>query len=116
LVAFGIYWQNWLEAVDALAARYQLLQAALDFAPDQISVKDPQGRYLLVNRTMRELLREEGRSDDVIGKRAEEVYAPEAAAAVRDADEMVVREKRAINLTIRRSDTPDNERWDLTTK
>lgn len=116
LVAFMLYVQRWFDTIEELAARYELLQAALDFAPDLIAVKDPHGRYLLVNRTMREALLREGRNADAVGKHTEEIFPPSTATPIVATDQIVLQEKRIVTSTERWVDRAGVERWDLTTK
>lgn len=116
LLAFILYIQRWFYAVEAMIARYELLQAALDFAPDLVAVKDPHGRYLLVNRTMREALQRDGRTPNAIGKQANEIFPPTVAGSIMTSDEIVVREKRVVSNTEQWRDYAGEVRWDLTTK
>lgn len=116
IVIFLFYLQKWLDEVETLIARYELLQAALDFAPDYIAVKAPDGRYLLINRTMRDALVREGRTADPVGKRAEDIFPPHAAGSIMTSDQVVIREKRTVSSTERWLDIHGTERWDLTTK
>jgi diguanylate cyclase (GGDEF)-like protein/PAS domain S-box-containing protein len=116
LMAFILYVQRWFHAVEAMIARYELLQAALDFAPDLIAVKDPDGRYLLVNRTMREALQRDGHPPDAVGKSADQIFPPATAGSIMTNDQIVIREKRVVTSTERWYNRAGEERWDLTTK
>ncbi len=116
VVVFMFYMQKWLDDVEALVARYELVQAALDFAPDLIAVKDPEGRYILVNRTMREALMREGYPTDAIGKRAADIFPAHTAGTIVSGDQWVLQEKNSRLTTERWVDRTGTERWDLTSK
>jgi diguanylate cyclase (GGDEF)-like protein/PAS domain S-box-containing protein len=116
LVVFILYVQRWFDSIDNLIARYELLQAALDFAPDLIAVKDPHGRYLLVNRTMREALQREGRTTEAVGKHTHEIFPSDTATSIITTDQQVLQEKRVVTSTERWVDRSGTVRWDSTTK
>jgi len=72
----------------------QRLQAILDHSPAAIYVKDIEGRYLLANRRVDQLL---GRtSDEVIGKTDHDLVAPRLADMYRENDRRVIAERRAL--------------------
>jgi two-component system, sensor histidine kinase and response regulator len=72
----------------ALCESEARLQAILAHSPIPIFLKDPDGRYLLVNKECERPLRtsEEG----ILGKKAHEVFPPEQAATARDHDVLVL--------------------------
>ena len=65
------------------------LQAILDYTTTTISVKDRDGRYLLVNDEWRRAMSQVG--TDVIGRTDDELFRPEIAAAIRVTDLEVLR-------------------------
>ncbi|HWK26813.1 MAG TPA: response regulator [Solirubrobacter sp.] len=67
-----------------LAVQTERLQAILDHATTTISVKDRDGRYLLVNDTWRHATGLAG--TDVIGRTDDELFPPEIAAGIRLTD------------------------------
>ena len=80
----------------ALAAREEdlgvqtaRLQAILDYTTTTISVKDRDGRYLLVNDEWRRAMSQVG--VDVIGHTDDELFPPDVAAAIRVTDLEVLR-------------------------
>jgi PAS domain S-box-containing protein len=71
------------------------LRAIIDHAPANISLKDSEARYVLVNRRHME---QYGTTNDRIrGKRTHEVFEPEYAEVIEDLDRMVLESKRAVN-------------------
>jgi PAS domain S-box-containing protein len=66
-----------LEARRVATAR---LQGILDHTPATVSMRDPDGRYLLVNRQWEAVLGVS--AEDVIGRTAAEVFPPEMAADI----------------------------------
>jgi PAS domain S-box-containing protein len=72
------------------------LRAVLDNTPAAIFLKDPDGRYLLVNRAFERL---HGRpADELIGKLDREVLAPEVAERMRVDDLRVMSEREPMEL------------------
>ena len=69
------------------------LQQVLDNSNALIFAKDPQGRYLFVNREFERIARR--RAAEVIGHTDEEVFAPEVATRFRYNDLRVLHERRA---------------------
>jgi PAS domain S-box-containing protein len=69
------------------------LQQVLDNSSALIFAKDPQGRYLFVNREFERIARR--RAAEVIGHTDEEVFPPEVATRFRYNDLRVLHEKRA---------------------
>ena len=92
-------------AVNALAKQCALRQALIDASPDQLSVKDKDGAFVVANKA---LASDRGRenSGDMIGLTDFDVHAPEAAE-----------NSRAIERDIVRSGQPAIGRWNwLTTR
>jgi len=72
-------------AEEAMHEGQQLLQAIIDHSSTIILVKDLKGRYLLVNRRLREL---RGLDEEALrGKTDHELYAPELADLMRASDQ-----------------------------
>jgi diguanylate cyclase (GGDEF)-like protein/PAS domain S-box-containing protein len=71
-----------------------LLQGVIEGTSDVVFVKDLEGRYLMMNGAGREYL---GRAlEDIIGRTDDELYEPELAASIKDADRRVLRSGEAI--------------------
>src|SRR3954451_5523514 len=84
------------ELVVLRAADPRALRAVLDNTPAAIFLKDPDGRYLLVNRAFERL---HGRpATDIVGKLDREVLAPEVAERMRIDDLRVMSERDPIEL------------------
>src|SRR5205085_1882147 len=66
---------------DDLSVQTDRLQSILDYTTTTISVKDRDGRYLLVNGEWRRAMGQVGA--DVIGCTDDDLFAPEIAAAIR---------------------------------
>jgi PAS domain S-box-containing protein len=83
------------EAEEATKLEHHLLRTIVDLLPESIYIKDTERRKTLTNRTD---LRFMGFVDekDVLGKRDEEIYAPETAAQFRKADEQVLFDGKGI--------------------
>lgn len=91
----------------------QLLNTIADSSNEAISAKDLHGRYLLFSR---ESLRDSGKSlEEVIGRRDEEIFAPEVAAEIRRQDQSVLNLGHPVTFE-ERLVTADGERTLLTTK
>ncbi|WP_052518077.1 ATP-binding protein [Archangium violaceum] len=74
-------------------------RAILDASPAVIYVKDPQGRYLLVNKAYESFMRRT--REDILGKTDEQIYNPEnpeVAEAFRRNDVEVLRRKTAMEM------------------
>jgi two-component system cell cycle sensor histidine kinase/response regulator CckA len=76
------------QAEEALQKNQQLLNAIVDNSPMAIQVKDLEGRYLLVNRTIEELFG--FRRREAIGRTPHEVYPPQLA------DEFLAADRNAL--------------------
>jgi two-component system sensor histidine kinase/response regulator len=74
---------------EALRVQSDRLRGILDHTTTTISVKDREGRYLLVNERWCEVMHR--RSADVIGRTDDEVFPAEQAAAIRATDLDVLR-------------------------
>ena len=76
------------EAEQKLRENQSWLQAILDNTTSLIYIKDPQGRYIMVNRRFQEVIGI--KDEDVVGKTDEAISTPEAADHYRTLDEYVV--------------------------
>src|SRR3954447_15064316 len=76
-----------------LSVQTDRLQAILDYTTTTISVKDRDGRYLLVNDEWRRAMGQVG--TDVISRTDDEVFSPEIAAAIRVTDLDILRSGEA---------------------
>ena len=74
---------------DDLRVQTDRLQAILDHTTTTISVKDRDGRYLLVNDEWRRAMGQVG--VDVIGRTDDELFPPDIAAAIRVTDLEILR-------------------------
>ncbi|MFQ5783771.1 MAG: response regulator [Alphaproteobacteria bacterium] len=82
------------EATAALRESEARIRAILDYSPAKIHVKDPQGRYILVNRRSAILFgvtEEEAR-----GKTSQDIFPDKAADAFEEHDQAVLETGRAI--------------------
>src|SRR5215218_4320246 len=70
------------------------LQQVLDNTSALVFAKDGQGRYIFINRRFEQLCGH--RSNEIIGRRDEEIFSPELASRFRHNDLRVLREQRAI--------------------
>ena len=70
------------------------LQQVLDNTSALVFAKDAQGRYLFINRRFEQLCGHG--SDEILGRRDEEIFSPELASRFRHNDLRVLREQRAI--------------------
>ena len=70
------------------------LRAIIDHAPANISLKDSEARYVLVNR--RHVEQYGATNDRVLGKRTREVFPREHAELIEDLDRVVLENKRAV--------------------
>ncbi len=81
-------------AEDALHTSQHLLQAIADNSTAVIYVKDLDGRYLFVNRVLKELL--DLPSEGLLGKNDEELLDPATGAVIRGFDEQVLAGTKAL--------------------
>lgn len=72
------------------------LQSILDNSTSLIYIKDPLGRYVMVNRRFREVL--EAQEHKVIGHTDADFSSPDAAARYRTLDEQVVRTGKSLEI------------------
>ncbi len=72
------------------------LQTILEHTPAVISLKDAAGRHVLVNRAFQQIFAVS--AADVVGRTAEELFAPASAAAVRESDEVVMRTNASLEV------------------
>jgi len=70
------------------------LRAIIDHAPANISLKDSEARYVLVNR--RHVEQYGVTNDQVLGKRTREVFPRDHAEIIEDLDRVVIENKRAV--------------------
>jgi PAS domain S-box-containing protein len=77
-------------AEEALREKEALLQGILDHSPVGITVKDLDGRVVLVNRVVPERLRVS--PDEIIGKTAADLFAPDIAHSIQHDDERILAE------------------------
>jgi len=80
----------WAEMAEGSA----MLRAVLDNAPALISLRDPQGRFILVNRRYEEVL--QVREADLLGRTLEDVFEASRADELRIDDGPVLREGRPV--------------------
>jgi PAS domain S-box-containing protein len=71
-------------AEDAARATLKMLQSIIDNSPATIYVKDPDGRYLMINREFERILRR--KRQDIVGKTDADFMPAEHAERYRDAD------------------------------
>ncbi|WP_437815281.1 AAA family ATPase [Sorangium sp. So ce1078] len=75
-------------AEQALKSNQQMLQAIIDNSAASIYLKDHQGRHLLVNRHVSNILRL--RPEQILGKTVADLFAAPLAAAIEDHDRRVL--------------------------
>lgn len=83
-------------AQEALRVEQARLQSILEHAPAAIWVKDTEGNVVLANRRLADALG--ARFEDLIGRRSEELLPSDVAAQHRAHDQLVVRERRPIEV------------------
>jgi diguanylate cyclase (GGDEF)-like protein/PAS domain S-box-containing protein len=86
---------DYRQAEIALREQQALLQAFLDHAPAVISFKDREGRYVMVNRRYREILRN-GAGTEVIGRTLEAFAPTQTAAAISSQDQVVLQTSQPV--------------------
>ncbi|MDC3957437.1 PAS domain-containing protein [Polyangium jinanense] len=74
--------------------RRRLLHAIIDHSPSVVFVKDPEGRYLLLNRHAERLYRKPRK--ELLGRTDADFFPPEAVRAMRERDEEAVRRDEPI--------------------
>lgn len=84
-----------------------LLNAVMEGTPDAVYVKDLNGRYLMANATICKIL--ERSLEEVLGKKADELFPPETARVIQHTDAMVLKNGKPIQteqkITISNSDS-----------
>ena len=80
-------------AEEALRESESRFQAFLDNSPNLIFIKDPQGRYLLVNKEFERVLAR--KEEAILGRGDEQLFPPEQAAAFRANDRRVLETGKA---------------------
>lgn len=75
-------------AEEALREMQQRLQAVLDNSPNMIYLKDPDGRFVMVNHRLADLLERPAR--EIVGKTVYDVYPPHIADAFAEGDRIVL--------------------------
>lgn len=81
-------------AEDSLREANSLLHGVVEGSGDTVFVKDPEGRYLLVNSAGAEVM---GRAaEDAVGRTAGDVYGPEAAERLERHDREVVEKAESL--------------------
>ncbi len=75
-------------AENTLRETQRRLQAILDNSPNLIYLKDLEGRFVMVNRQLADLL--ERPVEDILGKTVHDMYPPEAASSFAEADRVVL--------------------------
>ncbi|NJP06061.1 MAG: PAS domain S-box protein [Chloroflexaceae bacterium] len=85
--------QNTMEA--ALLKSQSLLQSVIDHAPSAISVRDTEGRYILVNQTVARGLNRP--PEEIIGKTQAELFDSEIAMTVQRYDQQVIETGKPIS-------------------
>jgi PAS domain S-box-containing protein len=84
------------EAEQRLRENQSWLQAILDNTTSLIYIKDPAGRYIMVNRRFQEII---GVKDqDIIGKTDASISTPEAADHYKTLDERVLRSGKSLEI------------------
>jgi PAS domain S-box-containing protein len=85
-----------LRAEEEVNASQQMLLAMADNSTAVIYVKDPQGRYLIVNRCFEDTFHV--RREDMVGKTDDDHFPRESADSRRQIDQQVLKEGRAIHV------------------
>lgn len=109
------YQQRHDEMSEALEHERDLLRGLIEAVPDYIFVKDRQGRFILSNIAHARAARAET-PDALIGKTAEQVFAPELAAQYRADDETVINSGKTITVERQTVDATGKPIWVTTIK
>ncbi len=72
------------------------LQAILDNTTSLIYIKDPEGRYIMINRRFQEVIGV--REEDVIGQTDQAISTPEAAGHYKEQDDEVIRTGKSLEI------------------
>jgi PAS domain S-box-containing protein len=73
----------------SLSESYGVLQAVIEGTPDAVFVKDPEGRYLLVNAACARFVGHP--VEEIVGRLDEDLYPPDTARRFREEDAAVMR-------------------------
>ena len=83
-------------AEDALGASHALLRSVIEGTEDAIFVKDPEGRYLMVNSSTAATI---GRpAEELIGKNDAEIFPPDVARRLVEADRRVMQSGETVRI------------------
>ena len=86
-----------LERVDKLRENQQLLmQEIIDNIPSIVYIKDLEGRYIVVNKKLSEIL--EKPASEIVGKRDSELYANQKQMGYKYADEQVIESRSMVKM------------------
>jgi PAS domain S-box-containing protein len=77
------------DAEDELRRSQSLLNALIDHSPTIIHIRDPEGRFVLVNDNHAAFVNMA--RDQLLGKTAQEVFSPEVAESLRKSDSVVLK-------------------------
>ncbi len=96
---------------ESLAREKQLLTTLIDQLPDNVFVKDKEGRYTLTNRN-HALFHGAANKEEFLGKTCFEIFPPELAQGYSDHDEAILSGSReVISVEIPSKDGRGNTRW-----
>lgn len=87
------------QALNALRQREQQLKTIMDNQPNMVILKDPDGRFLMVNRCFAEFC--DLSAEDIPGKRNEDVLPPGVAEPASRHDAEVLRTGASLHLQVR---------------
>ena len=103
-------------AQQALAEERRLLRLLIDNVPDYIYVKDSESRFVIVNRTVAELVGAQG-PEELLGKSDFDFFPREIAASFFADEQAVIRSgKPLIDREEASVDARGNRKWNSTTK
>lgn len=101
---------------DAVAAERNLLRSVINNLPDHIFVKNTAGLYILDNLPHRRFLGMQ-RESEIVGKSAFDVFPPDTAQRVHDADQAIIESGESLlDQEEPVVDLDGNSRWFLSTK
>ena len=105
------------EAEAALATERNLLRTLIDNLPDYIFIKDPQSRFVMINRAQADLLGVRS-PEEAVGKTDQDFLPAALAAQYRTDEECVVRSGEPLLHHEERGPSRDDDEpeWHLTTK
>jgi PAS domain S-box-containing protein len=99
----------------ALAVEHDLLRSVLDNIPDQVYVKDTNGRFITVNPVTARFFGVQS-PDDIIGKSDFDFFTPDLAAQFMAEEQALFQGRSCVNREAAIADPAGNRRWVLTTK